>query len=315
MDRVLVLMDVNAPTNGGQYSCVAVNDAGNGTDSATLYFVPEFVVQPQDQLTTAGSTFNLTCMAEGFPYPSIQWQFMNRVSGLFEDIPGEVDNLLLFKDIEHSEFGMYRCVAMNLINEEVFEGISDPALVTVSPEGSIMLTPQNMTFDYQSQAVLNCTVEGGPNNKFQWFLNGSLVTSGENYTEISSSLLQSTLTITSVSAPMHGGTYRCEVTNPAGFDNAETLLFVSPRFIQQPELQTLTTNGSNVVLICIAEAFPVPQYQWMDTLSMQIVGQPQPLLEFLPAMFGDESIYQCHVSSNNLTIYSQEAQLHGIYLL
>lgn len=312
MERTLTLQDVTAPDNGGLYSCLAVNDAGNGTAMATLYLEPEFIVQPQDVNTTAGSMINLTCIAEGFPYPEIQWQKMNRTTEQFEDIPGEESSNLVFVSVEFADFGMYRCVATVSFNGQIFVNFSDAALITVSPEGSIMLTPQNMTFDFQDEAVLTCSVEGGPMNEFQWYLNGTRVVSGMINITISSTLLYSTLTISSVSAPLHGGTYQCVVENPAGSDETETMLFVSPRFLQQPDPQTLTQNGSNAILVCRAEAFPVPQYQWTDNLNnMQVVGDPEPLLQFLPANFGDESTYQCHVSSNNLTIYSQLANLHG----
>ena len=312
MGRTLSLTNINAPVNGGQYTCVAVNDAGNGTAMATLNLVPEFVLQPQDVNATAGESFNLTCVAEAFPIPSIQWQKMNRTSRQFEDIQDEQSNNLQFAPVQHADFGMYQCVATNEINGQMFNTTSEAALITVSPEGSIMLTPQNMTFDYQDQAVLICSAEGGPMNTFEWFLNDTQVVSGTNNIIILSALFYSMLTISSVSAPTHGGTYRCEVTNNAGYDDTETLLFVSPRFIQQPAVQTSVLNGLNTSLSCGAEAFPVPMYEWVNTQnSFEIVGDSEPVLYFLPALFQNEAIYQCRVYSNNLTIYSDDAQLLG----
>ena len=312
MNRTLTLNSITAPDNGGQYTCVAVNEAGNGTSTGTLYVLPEFVVHPQSINTTNGSAFNLTCIAEAFPLHTIQWQRMNRSSGQFEDIVGQTMNYLEFNPVNHGDFGMYHCVATNYINGEHFENISDSALVTVSPEGSIVLTPQNMTFNYTNTAVLTCTVEGGPMNMFSWYLNDTQITSGMNNIIISDSFFYSTLTISSVSAPNHGGTYRCVASNAAGFDQADTLLFVSPRIIEQPSALTLTQNGFNVILVCRAEAFPVPRYLWLDTLNNdQTVGDPEPLLQFIPAVFGNESIYRCRISSNELIVDSQLAQLHG----
>lgn len=309
-EQTLVLQSITA-ADGGLYTCLATNLAGVGEASGTLNLVPEFVVQPQGANTTVGSTLTLTCVAEAFPSPSTQWQKMNRMTGVFEDIPSQTSTTLTFSPVEYSDFGMYRCQAFNTINGDVFSEISDNALVVVSPEGSILLTPQNDTFDFQSTANLTCVVEGGPLNDFRWFLNDTELVSGTNNVTITSTLLYSVLDISSVSAPVHGGTFRCEVTNPAGSDQNSTLLFVSPRFLEEPVSVTLSQNGSTVILVCRAEAFPVPRYSWINTLPWSTVGDPQPLLVFSPVVFGAESVYVCSVSSNDLTIISQTSTLHG----
>ncbi len=311
-ERVLTLTNITAPIHGGLYTCVVINPAGNESDYGTLNVLPEFIIQPEDINTTAGEYFNLTCVAEAFPLHSIQWQKMNRTTGLFEDIPGENRNFLEFNPVEHANFGMYQCIAQNNISGDLFFDTSYMALITVSPENSLTLTPGNMTFNYQDEAVLTCTVEGGPMNTFEWYLNDTQVVSGTYNINISSALLYSTLTISSVNAPVHGGTYTCIVSNNAGYDEIETYLFVSPRFIQQPNAQTSILNGLNTSISCVAEAFPVPTYLWMNN-DTEIVGDPEPVLYFRPALFEDEGVYNCHASSNNLTIYSDDAELLGQY--
>lgn len=310
-EQTLVLRNITAGDDGGNYSCLAVNQAGVGESTGTLNLVPEFVVHPQGVNTTVDTMLTLTCVAEAFPSPSIQWQKMDRTSGMFEDIPGEVQTTLTFTPVAYSDFGMYRCVAKNIINGEVFAGFSDNALVVVSPEGSILLTPQNETFSFQSTANLTCVVEGGPLNDFRWFINGSEIVSGDTNVTITNTLLYSVLQISSVRAPDHGGTYRCEVSNPAGSDQNSTQLFVSPRFLEEPVNRTLSQNGSEETLVCIAEAFPDPLYRWVNTLTSNTVGDPQTLLTFSPVTFGAESIYVCIVSSNDITITSRSSTLHG----
>ena len=75
MTSVLTLTDVNAPDNGGEYTCVAINDAGVGLSISTLYFEPQFIEEPVD--TEANSildSVSLRCRAEAFPFPNYQWQ-------------------------------------------------------------------------------------------------------------------------------------------------------------------------------------------------------------------------------------------------
>ena len=58
-----------------------------------------------------------------------------------------------------------------------------------------------------------------------------------------------------------GGEYSCVVSNNAGDDFANTFVFISPYFTTQPENRG-RLNGSKLTLLCVAEAFPAPQYQW-----------------------------------------------------
>ena len=277
--------------------------------SSVLYVPPEFVTHPESINVTARSNFSLTCIAEGYPYPIYQWQKMNRTSGVFEDIAGEQGTILQFNDTDYADFGMYRCVAYNEIGEQKYSDTSNSALVTVSPEGSILITPDSMTFDYEDEVNLTCTIEGGPQNQFVWYLNNTLVVSGMNITVTSNSLFESTLTISSVRAPVHGGQYKCLASNAAGFDEADTMLLIGPRIVEHPQ-ETLANNGSFVVLVCKGEAFPFPQYTWFVN-GTEIAGEKNPILKFQPIQFGDEGIYSCLVSSNMLIAISGRAIVYG----
>ena len=313
MNPVFNLTDITAPENGGEYICIAVNDAGVGLSTSELNVLLEFVEQPQSINATVPSSFNLTCLAESFPYPSYQWQMMNRGTLMFEDIDGENRTTLEFDPVDFSDFGLYRCVATNTINGEEYTNTSEASLITISPQGSIMLSPQNMTFDYAMTAILTCTIEGGPNNIFYWYLNDTLIIPDGQSITIVNQTFSSILTILSISAPLHGGTYQCVASNAAGADDVSTYLFVSPRFIQQPVQTLLTRNNDIEMLTCLAESFPDPQYQWFYITNGSLVVE-EPVLPFIPVMFGDEGIYQCSVSSNNLTIYSIEATVYGKYV-
>ena len=258
-------------------------------------------------------TLTLTCVAEAFPSPSIQWEKMNRVTEMFEAIVGENNTVFMINSATFSNFGMYRCVVSNVINGVEYNATSSSALVTISPEGSVMIQLQNMTFNYEDEVNLTCTCQGGPINTFTWLLNGSIITSGTNSYTISSTEFSSTLTISHITAPDHGGLYECIAQNIAGNGSDTTYIFVSPRFLIHP-VQTLAISGMINNLTCKAESFPVPQYMWrkheQDGRTLG-VGPDDYLLPFNPIIFGDAAIYQCTATSNSITISSNNATLYG----
>ena len=310
IEETLQITSVSAPLHGGEYTCVVMNAAGMQLESSVLYVPTEFVTHPESINVTARSNFSLTCIAEGYPYPIYQWQKMNRTNGVFEDIAGEEGTILQFNDTDYADFGMYRCVAYNEIGEQKYSDTSNSALVTVSPEGSILITPDSMTFDYEDEVNLTCTIEGGPQNQFVWYFNDTPVVSGINDLSISNTFFESVLRISSVNAVDHGGSYTCRASNAAGFDETSTMLFISPRIIGNPVPLTLRENGTSAALMCEGEAFPYPEYSWIELTQNQVVGDAS-LLNFEPIIYEDANTYVCRVDSGHLHVMSTVARLFG----
>ena len=129
-DPILNLYDITAPEDGGTYDCVVLNEAGFGYASGILFLVPEFVVHPEDMLAAEGDAFNLTCLAESFPYPSYQWQMMDSTTMEYVDITGETNTYLQFPNVTFNDLGRYRCVATNVINGIMMNETSNSSLVT-----------------------------------------------------------------------------------------------------------------------------------------------------------------------------------------
>ena len=260
------------------------------------------------------TNLELTCNAEAFPSPFIKWQKLNVTTNTFEDFMDINGTSLSFSPITHDDFGVYRCVATNVINGEENIAYSDPAIVTVSPEGSIDIDVKNETFDYTGTARLECSANGGPNTTFTWYLNGSAIESGSNNITIEYIFVvivvdgyilyykySAILIISSVSAPQHGGAYTCMASNAAGSANVSTNLFVSPRFLIRPQ-DVRTQIGFNQSLTCEAESYPVPSYSW--TKEGSLVGPSDYRFPFYPVEFGDEGEYTCTATSNSLSIDS-----------
>ena len=177
---------------------------------------------------------------------------------------------------------------------------------TVSPEGGVSVQPATVVTEPRGNVTFNCSVQGGPNILYQWLRNG--VSLPNETSDI--------LTIVNASAA-NGGNYTCTASNVAGSDNSTVSLLVAPTFITQPVNQQVS-NGSTTNFTCTAESFPDPEYTWEEynegSSSFDRVSSG-PVLEFTPAVFGDEGSYRCVASlpvdtSRNAT--SQLAILTGM---
>ena len=129
---ILTLTDVNA-TDGGLYTCVVTNAAGNDSSDITLNISPYFILQPNDTLTNNGDSLTLSCGAEGFPDPVYQW-FRNDNEMIRSNLTGVNSNMLLFEPVLFGDEGGYYCTATS-------NGIAvNSTTAIITGEGFICLT-------------------------------------------------------------------------------------------------------------------------------------------------------------------------------
>ena len=179
--------------------------------------------------------------------------------------------------------------------------------IPVSPYVTLNEEDVNQTYELGDIATLECFSPGGPNNTYQWQMDGGVLT-GENSTFLK-------LPEISFSA---GGTYTCVVSNAAGNHSASTLLFVYPYFLKQPIDIVLTSMGSMINLTCIAAAFPGPQYQWGREDGRDIrteITVNMSVLTIFNVQFGDEGGYYCNATSNSQVNKSSSVLVTSKYIL
>ena len=136
-----------------------------------------------------------------------------------------------------------------------------------------------MVFSQGNDITLMCTSFGGPNNFFQWEMNGNTI--GNN----------SILEVMNIDASS-GGSYTCTVSNAAGSGFASTILYVAPYVVTPLEEVILTFSGSSFNLTCEADGFPAPIISWDRNTTDEVVSN-ETLLEILTIMFGQEGVYRC----------------------
>ena len=70
-----------------------------------------------------------------------------------------------------------------------------------------------------------------------------------------------------------------------------------------------------ITLLCEAEAFPEPTYEWFlsgGSFGGNILpNQEGTLLVFSPVLFGDQGDYYCTATSSNITVQSENATVTG----
>ena len=142
-----------------------------------------------------------------------------------------------------------------------------------------------MVFNQRNDIAFICDALGGPNNTFQWEVNGNIIGNDR------------ILEVMDINASS-GGVYTCIVSNAAGSDSASTTLYVAPYIVTPLDEQTLTVNGSSVNLTCEADGFPLPTISW-DRNTTDITVSDDSELILSTVTFGQEGVYRCLV---NVTI-------------
>ena len=102
----LTLSSVDS-TDGGEYTCLAMNEAGEDSASGVLFVAP--VVEPTRTLAAAGDMVTFMCVVQQFSVVGIQWEALNTDTGMFEPLANETQRNLTFS-ASFVNGGSYRCV-------------------------------------------------------------------------------------------------------------------------------------------------------------------------------------------------------------
>ncbi|XP_065904155.1 cell adhesion molecule DSCAML1-like isoform X2 [Dysidea avara] len=253
---------------GGTYTCVVSNEAGEGRDSSVLYVNPMITTHPMSLLRGVGIGVILDCLAVAFPSPSYNWSTPSTSTNL---MTSSIMFTVLF-----SSFGNYTCTSSS--NGVV--AISHTAVLTVSPRGSVFISPSNILTTVNSTVEITCTAQGGPNNLFEWRRQGVVISN------------DSVLSIPMVTGS-DGGVYQCIVSNAAGSDTATTTVTVSPYNATITEVVVINM----VTYTCYADGGPGNTYEWLQLRDNSVVSSMQELIldSTDPSDGGD---YQCTITNN-----------------
>ncbi|XP_068171531.1 neural cell adhesion molecule L1-like protein isoform X2 [Antennarius striatus] len=236
--------------DGGKYMCKAKNMLGE----TSHYFIvtveepPEWVLEPESQLSMIGSDLSIRCSASGTPQPVIRW----KVNGTpLQDAPAPqrkvVGDTLILHKAEASDSAVYQCEASNrhgtlLSNANIMIMNLPPMILTA--EGLDYSTVEG------KGAIMHCAVFSSPPSSITWSkddssepINGPRFSIHDN----------GSLEIYKVEKD-DKGQYTCLATNIKGSSAIEATLHVkdTTRIVTPPEdLRTLM--GTTARFSCLAE--------------------------------------------------------------
>jgi len=179
---------------------VVTNVFGAATSAVarlTVSAPPEFKVQPQSQSAVVGSSASFLIEAMGTPSLSYQW-FKND-----EPVPGATSWLLVLRNLQPSDAGVYRVVVRNSFGHAE----SAAARLTVGLGAVITAQPVSRAFRLGDSVTFGISVADAstPPLSFQWFKDGQSIVGATN----------ATFSLSAVKAA-DTGKYAVVVTNPFG---------------------------------------------------------------------------------------------------
>ncbi|KTF85092.1 hypothetical protein cypCar_00012330, partial [Cyprinus carpio] len=99
-------------SDSGQYRCTATNNVGSEYSEVVLNIqsLPQISAQPESVEVTVGSDAVLSCIASGYPVPTITW---SKVENELPPKSKQDGHVLTVPSVTHSDAGTYKCTAAN----------------------------------------------------------------------------------------------------------------------------------------------------------------------------------------------------------
>ncbi|CAL2050287.1 unnamed protein product [Caenorhabditis brenneri] len=295
---VLTLSNL-AESDGGYYTCLAVNIEGNNTSSINLRFsrATSLDLVPLNKTVIEGSNVFWHCHASSQSTAiSYSWYFEKKPIkttplGLRSNIrSGD----LSLQDVRKTDSGWYTCEAKNPAGETT----SSTAYLQVfyPPEPSETHQPVKTVASGRNASV-SCDVTANPAPiSYTWSKNGHFLPT------------QSTSEIQIVHAkPGDGGIYGCQADNIAGKGSiVETHLIVAepPVFTVSPPSEIKVRLGDQLSIPCQGFGDPMPIVYWIR--EKKRINQST--LNFKKVEHLDHGLYEC-VIANSVETISTKAML------
>lgn len=199
--------------DSGTYTLIASNVAGSATNSLTLTVsggnVLPTITGPVNQTVVQNNNATFTASVSGLPTPTLQW-----LDQTGTPIPGATTVTLTVNSVTYSQNGFtYSLVANNVVGS-----VTNSATLTVLVPPTITIQPTSLTVTNTQAASFTVTATGAPNPTYQWFANGSPISSASNATATNANLM-----IASATPANSGTSYYVQISNSGGTTNSATV--------------------------------------------------------------------------------------------
>ncbi|XP_028442537.1 hemicentin-1 isoform X3 [Perca flavescens] len=282
-------------SDSGLYVCVALNIAGNLTQSVELNVMvpPSIQAGPRVMKVQVGHPVDLPCVVRGVPQPSLTWTKDGK------RYPVSPDGSLTLRNVGLADEGTYTCTATNTAGRDEAQV---RLLVQVPPVVEVLEPPFNSPLQERvanQRIAFPCPAKGLPKPVIRWLRNGQELTGNEPGVSI---LEDGTLLILASVSPLDNGEYACAAVNDAGSTERKYQLKVNV----PPVFRDRETSGNvslvlsqSTSLVCDVIGSPTPVITWYKdgapvvfSNSIQILDMGK-TLRLLKAATADAGSYSC----------------------
>ncbi|XP_076758852.1 uncharacterized protein LOC143428086 isoform X1 [Xylocopa sonorina] len=274
--------------DSAKYTCRAFNIAGSAETSATLTVKemapeeqpspPVFVKELMPSVAMEGSSYQMDCIVEGNPLPTVQW-FKNDIN--IDNSPDYIITynngkaVLKFEEVFLEDRATYTCKAANRLGQA-----STSASLNVeqfTSEKPFFVTPLSNAMGRAGQRVkLECEVRGSPMPTLTWYRDGKPIEETMNL-KIQTEAGRSSLTITEAFAK-DAGCYMVVAKNDAGEATVSCNVSVKGRLPH--ETSDSEFAGSDMEPVVPKIQMPLKDLKAQEGRSVRldcvIIGQPEP---------------------------------------
>ncbi|XP_029682932.1 neural cell adhesion molecule L1-like protein isoform X1 [Takifugu rubripes] len=247
--KLLIVPDVEQE-DGGKYMCKAKNTVGEAVHYFTVIVEepPEWVSEPESQLSMIGSDVLIKCSASGTPQPAVTW----RVNGApLQDSPSPnrrvLGDTIVLHNTKASDSAVYQCEASNrhgtlLSNANIMIMNLPPMILTQDDEDYSAVEGKGV--------MMHCKVFSSPPSAITWSKDDtSDSVEGPRFSVHDNG----TLEIYSAEKE-DSGPYTCFAKNTEGSSAINVMLSVKdPTRIMEPPEDLRILKGTTAQFSCLAE--------------------------------------------------------------
>ncbi|XP_058426740.1 contactin-5 [Marmota monax] len=251
--------------DAGIYECRAENSRGKNSFRGQLqiYTFPHWLEKLNNTQLDSGSPLRWECKATGKPRPTYRW-LKNGVPLLPQSRVDMVNGVLMIRNVNQSDAGMYQCLAENKYG--AIYASAELKILASAPTFALNQVKKTIIVTKDREVIIECKPEGSPKPTISWKKGDKAVRENKRI----AILPDGSLRILNVSKSDEGK-YVCRGENI--FGSAEIIASVSvkePTRIELTPKRTELTVGESIVLNCkaIHDASLDVTFYWM------LKGQP-----------------------------------------
>ncbi|XP_012721740.2 hemicentin-1 [Fundulus heteroclitus] len=264
------------PEDAGDYICLATNEAGSASQTASLTYaeVPRITVTQQVVLVSAGSDATLECQATGIPPPLVHWFKGELEVGSAPFVEQDVHRgTLQIRGVQEVDAGQYNCVASSSAGTS-----TGAVMLEVGASPLFSEAPSDVSANVGGDITLPCVARGFPQPTVSWHRkDGRQILARTDSGSRTKQMENGYLLIQNVWL-RDEGIYICEAKNRFGTIKAEASVSVTglepPVLGQAPPIIT-TAAGQSLSIPCILlDGIPLPERHWSSNgKPVQVTGR------------------------------------------